>query len=138
MIVVDASVWVDLLRDVLPPGYADRIRIAGCVSPPHVDFEVGSALIRLARRGELDIDQARSLIAVFSTHPVKRVREPVDSVTAVGLIDNATYADAWYIALAQRLGYPLMTLDDGMRKAAQIRGIEVVEAAGQGSEWSRP
>ncbi|MFI5714256.1 type II toxin-antitoxin system VapC family toxin [Nocardia sp. NPDC051750] len=130
MIVVDASVWVDLLRGVLPPGYGERIRIAGCVAPPHVDFEVGSALIRLARRGELEFDQARALIAAFSTHPVERIREPGDSVAAVGLIDNATYADAWYIALAQRLAYPLMTLDDGMRKAARIHGVEVMGASG--------
>lgn len=130
MIVVDASVWVDLLRGVLPPGYADRIRIAGCVSPPHVDFEVGSALIRLARRGELEFDQARALIEAFSTHPVERIREPVDSVAAVGMVDNATYADAWYIALAQRLAYPLMTLDDGMQKAARIHGVELVGASG--------
>ncbi|MFR9751828.1 type II toxin-antitoxin system VapC family toxin [Nocardia sp. 004] len=130
MIVVDASVWVDLLRGALPPGYADRIRTAGCVSPPHVDFEVGSALIRLARRGELEFDQARALIAAFSNHPVERIREPVDSVAAMGLIDNATYADAWYIALAQRLAYPLMTMDDGMQKTARIHGVEVVGAAG--------
>jgi predicted nucleic acid-binding protein len=46
------------------------------------------------------------------------------------LIDNVTYADAWYIALAQRLAYPLMTLDDGMQKAARIHGVEVVGASG--------
>lgn len=65
---------------------------------------------------------------MFTTHPVERIREPIDAQTAVGLIDNATYADAWYIALAQRLGYPLMTLDDGMQKAARIHGVELVGA----------
>lgn len=129
MIVVDASVWVGLLR-VCCPGYADRIRIVGCVSPPRVDFEVGSALIRPVRRGELEFDQARELIAAFSTHPVERICEPVDSVAAVGLIDNDTYADTWYIAPAQRLAYPLMTLDDGMQKAARVHGMEVVGASG--------
>ncbi|MGI5222916.1 type II toxin-antitoxin system VapC family toxin [Nocardia sp. CA-290969] len=130
MIVVDATVWVDLLRGALPAGYAERIRIAGCVAPPHVDFEVGSALIRLARRGALEFDQARALIAAFSTHPVERIREPADSAGAMALIDNSTYADAWYIALAQRLSYPLMTLDDGMQKAARMHGVEVVGALG--------
>ena len=130
MIVVDASVWVDLLRGALPTGYVERIRIAGCVAPPHVDFEVGSALIRLARRGELESDQAHALIDAFSIHPVERIREPADSVAALRLIDNAAYADAWYIALAQRLAYPLMTLDDGMQKAARIHGVEVVGPTG--------
>ncbi|MFD6857091.1 type II toxin-antitoxin system VapC family toxin [Rhodococcus sp. NPDC060090] len=130
MIVVDASVWVDLLRGALPAGYADRIRAAGCVSPPHVDFEVGSALLSLVRRGELEHDQARALIAAFSDHPVERIREPIDSVAAVGLIDNATYAEALYLALARRLSYQLMTLDRGMQNAARIHGVELVDSPG--------
>lgn len=82
MIVVHASVWVDLLRGALPAGYADRIR------------------------------------------------EPIDSVAAVGLIDNATYADALYLALARRLSYQLMTLDRGMQNAARIHGVELVDLPG--------
>jgi hypothetical protein len=46
------------------------------------------------------------------------------------LIDNSTYADAWYIALAQRLAYPPMTLDEGMQKAARTHGVEVVGSSG--------
>ncbi|MBF6232435.1 hypothetical protein [Nocardia farcinica] len=43
---------------------------------------------------------------------------------------NSTYSDAWYIALARRLAYPLMTLDVGMPKAARIHGVEVIGAPG--------
>jgi len=46
------------------------------------------------------------------------------------MVDDAVYADAGYIALAQRLAYPLMTLDDGMQKAARIHGVEVISASG--------
>ncbi|WP_157838341.1 hypothetical protein [Nocardia farcinica] len=45
-------------------------------------------------------------------------------------LDNSTYSDAWYIALARRLAYPLTTLDGGMRKAARIHGVEVIGAPG--------
>ncbi|MFC6009593.1 type II toxin-antitoxin system VapC family toxin [Nocardia lasii] len=126
MIVVDATIWVDLLRGKLPADYSQRIAIAGCVSPPHVDFEVGSALIRLERRGELKSGAARELINAFSTHPVERVREPIDAVEAFAVLHNATYADAWYVALAKRCEFPLMTLDDGMKEAARIHGVELV------------
>lgn len=128
MIVVDATVWVDLLRGRLPATYSERIGIAGCISPPHVDFEVGSALIRLERRGDLASGRARALIAAFSRHPVERVREPADAVDALSIMNNATYADAWYVALAKRCAYPLMTLDDGMKEAARIHGVELVGA----------
>lgn len=130
MIVVDATVWVDRLRGVLPERLGDEIKAAGCVSPAHVDFEVGSALIRLERRGDLASGHARVLVEAFIAHPVHRVRQPVDAVQALDMIDNATYADAWYIALAKRLGCRLVTTDSGMKKAARIHGVEVLDDQG--------
>lgn len=127
MIVVDATVWVDTLLGVLPEDLAARIRSTGCVSPAHVDFEVGSALIRLERRGILKGGHARTLIEAFSVHPVERVRQAVDAVHAVDMLDNATYADAWYIALAKRLGCDLMTTDAGLRDAARLHGVNVID-----------
>lgn len=127
MIVVDATVWVDKLRGMLSTGLSEAIRAEGCASPAHVDFEVGSALIRLERRGELAPGHARELVAAFSRHPVERVRHPEDAVLAVDVMDNSTYADAWYLALAKRLDCPVMTMDAGMRAAAVIHGIPVVD-----------
>lgn len=129
MIVVDATIWVDKLRGLLSDDLSEVIRAEGCVSPAHVDFGVGSALIRLERRGELKQGQATVLIEAFSEHPVERVRQPADAVRAAALLDHATYADAWYLALAERLGCPLLTTDAGMRAAARIHDIPVIEAA---------
>lgn len=126
MIVVDATVWVDKLRRVLPDEFNQRILTEGCASPPHVDFEVGAALLRLERRGDLDSGQARELIDAFADHPVERARHRDDGVRAVGLTSNATYAGAWYVALAKRLGCPVMTSDAGLAEAARIGGVEVV------------
>lgn len=128
MIVVDATVWVDRLLGVLPDDLSSQIRDEGAISPPHVDFEVGGALLRLERRGKLSRGAARELIAAFSVHPVERVRHSADAVGAAVLMDNATYADAWYIAMAQRLGLGIMTLDGGMKEAARIHGIDVIGA----------
>lgn len=126
MIVVDATVWVDALRGLLPDDLAAIIRSEGCASPAHVDFEVGSALIRLGRRGELTRHQARELIGAFARHPVERVYDASDAQHAAELLDNATFADAWYLALAARLDIPLLTLDEGMRVAANIQGVAIV------------
>jgi predicted nucleic acid-binding protein len=126
MIVVDATVWVDKLRGLLPEEISETIRIEGCVSPPHVDFEVGSALIRLERRGELGPGQARELVEAFSSHPVERVNQPGDAVHAVEMLDNSTYADAWYLALAKRMDCPILTTDAGMKAAARFHGVPVI------------
>lgn len=128
MIVVDATIWVDILRGALPDALAEHIRAGGCVSPAHVDFEVGSALIRLERRGDLKTGHVHVLIEQFSYHPVERVRQPADAVRAVDLLDNSTYADAWYIALAKRLGCGLITTDDGMKESARIQGVSVIDS----------
>lgn len=129
MIVVDASVWVDKLRGVLPESLSEVILGDGCASPPHVDFEVGSALVRLERRGDLPHGHARELVRAFSRHPVERVSQPEDAVHAVDVLDNSTYADAWYIALAKRLGCSIVTTDAGMTVAARIHGVPVIDDA---------
>lgn len=128
MIVVDATVWVDILRGALPDALAERVRAGGCLSPAHVDFEVGSALIRLERRGDLKHGHARALIEQFSHHPVERIRQPADATNAVDILDNSTYADAWYIALAKRLECGLITTDNGMKESARIQGVEVIDS----------
>lgn len=131
MIVVDASAWVDKLRGCLSDGMSQTLRVTACASPPHVDHEVGSALLRLQRRGEVRAGEARTLIEKFSANPVERIRQPIDAVDATEILDNSTYSDAWYIALAKRLGCPLMTTDNGMRTAARIHGVRVVDEAGR-------
>ena len=126
MIVVDATIWVDNLRGVLPGGCSQRIVAEGCASPPHVDFEVGAALLRLERRGELGNGSARVLIDLFRDHPVDRVFHRDDALTALDMTANASYADAWYLALAERLGSPVMTTDRGMAEAARILGVDLI------------
>lgn len=128
MIVVDASAWVDYLRLALPEAASELIGVEGCFSPPHVDFEVGSGLLRLERRGRLPAGAARELIGDFSRSPLERIWQPIDATEAVDLLNNASYADAWYLALARRLGCSLMTSDADMKTAASMHGVRVIDA----------
>ncbi|WP_051425763.1 type II toxin-antitoxin system VapC family toxin [Jiangella gansuensis] len=128
MIVVDATIWVDRLCGTLPEELAALIRAEGCAAPAHVDFEVGSGLLRLERRGMLAAGRAAVLIEEFSRHPVERIGQAQDFVRATGLLDNSSYADALYLALAERLDCPLLTSDAGMKAAARVASIPVVDA----------
>lgn len=123
MIVVDASTWVDHLLRSLPPEYRDQLVHQESASPPHVDFEVGSALLRLERRAIVPEGAARALIEAFSGMPIRRPRVNDDQVRALDLMDNSTYADALYIGLALRLSCPLMTSDHGMAESATMMGL---------------
>lgn len=122
MIVVDATVWVERLLGRLDDDLAAYVESGEATSPPHVDFEVGSALVRMWRRGDLDGDRLTELVAGFMVLPFDRMRDPADAAGAVAVAHNATYADAWYVVMAKRLGCPLLTLDAGMREAARIHG----------------
>jgi predicted nucleic acid-binding protein len=44
-----------------------------------------------------------------------------------GLTDNATYADAIYVAMAKRLRSPIMTSDSVIAECARIAGLDVVD-----------
>jgi predicted nucleic acid-binding protein len=125
MIVVDATIWVDLLRGTLPEHLVETIASQSCVSPPHVDFEVGSALLRAESRGLVPAGRTADLVAAFSTVPMERPRHPDDPVRALSFVDNASYADALYLAMAARLGCPLMTLDTGLADAAATYHVPV-------------
>jgi predicted nucleic acid-binding protein len=126
VIVVDATVWVDYLIDALSDDHRQRLLDGAAASPSHVDFEVGSALLRRERRGELDVGTSRALVTGFSAMPFPRERDPDDLIAAFDLIDNATYADAVYVAMADRLKCPVMTCDSGMAECARIAGVDVM------------
>ncbi|MGH8774713.1 MAG: type II toxin-antitoxin system VapC family toxin [Jiangellaceae bacterium] len=129
MIVVDATAWIAYLVQRLPVDLTAVLndKPDDLVAPPHVDFEVGSALRRMERQSQIDVGAARSFITAFSRLPLRRLRAPDDAVHALWFTENATYADAWYLALADRLGAAIMTTDTGMIAAARIKKIAVVE-----------
>ena len=130
MIVVDATVWVDYLTGVLGDDHRETLLVDDPVSPPHVDFEVGSALLRKQRRGELGTRvTAQDLQSEFAAMPFDRERDVADFAAAFELLENATYADALYVAMARRLGFELMTSDTGMAECARIHGVSVRRAS---------
>lgn len=129
--VIDASTWVDYLAwNLAEPGILDAAIDAGeCAGPPHVDFEVGSALLRMERAGVIAGNSAEALITAFSRLPISRLYAAPDALAAIPISHNARYADAWYVALAHRLHCSLITNDSGMATAARMRDVHVIEPA---------
>ncbi len=123
MIVVDASVLVELLTDVHGLASVVRDRLAedtDWIGPEHLHVEVASALRGLwlggRSTGEEFDRQIGGLSAIgITTMPVlpllPRIRE---------LAPNLTVYDAAYVVLAERAGVPLVTLDG---KLAAVPGV---------------
>ena len=118
--VVDASVLVAAFVDSADDGpWSERVIAGGgLVSPELVLVETANILRRHARSGQLSRAEAglaygsllRLKVELFPFMPfAERVWE---------LGENLTSYDAWYVALAEALDCPLITLDRKIGRAA--------------------
>ena len=111
--VVDASALVAALIDEGPEGRWARTQIAlGTLNIPEIALaEATNTLRRLERAGRLPRPEAFSaqrqlLRLALDTFPFRPFAERIWE-----LRDNLTSYDAWYVAIAEALDCPLLTLD---------------------------
>lgn len=124
MTVYDSSVYVDALVATGAPGTAARsaLRDRTVLEVPAIfSAEAVSALRALVSRAELSpIRAATALEQVRTTRTIQYPFEPF-AKRAWELRDNLTVYDAWYVALAERLGTDLVTADDRLVRATGPR-----------------
>ena len=117
MIVVDASVIVELLLRS-DAGEASRRRLVQRrekLHAPHIlDLEVANALRRCLLRGEIDNRRGGEALADLIGIPIERHGHQPLLERDWQLRHNLTAYDAAYLALAERLDAPLLTLDSGL------------------------
>ncbi|HEV2789869.1 MAG TPA: type II toxin-antitoxin system VapC family toxin [Solirubrobacterales bacterium] len=129
MPVLDASVVVEMLVDGEHAKLVEE-RIAAeeytLWAPELLDAEVGQALRRYVRVGKLDADSAGSRLWRIDRLPVERVEHELLVHFAWVLRDHISFYDALYVALAQMLEEPLLTLDARLARAGLNAEIEVL------------
>lgn len=92
-----------------------------------VDAEIGHALRRLVRAGELRPGDARQALADLADMPLRRAGHRALLRRAWELRANVTLYDGLYVALAERLDVPLVTLDARLAAASGVgAGIRVL------------
>ena len=96
-------------------------RLRGCVVhvPAHFDADVSSALGRLHRAGDLEPQQVADSVAVVAEAPFERHELAPLLAAAWSRRANVRLVDALYIALAETLSAPLITLDRGLASASR-------------------
>lgn len=112
--VIDASVMVNALVVVGRPGDLARAELRGLVELPVPAIfcaEATSALRTLVGGGA--ISQARARAALRQLGSLRVIQYPFEPFASRvwELKDNLTVYDAWYVALAERLGTELVTAD---------------------------
>lgn len=132
MPVLDASVVVEMLVHG-ERAHRVRERLADqehmLWAPQLLDAEVGQALRRYVRSGELDPDVAGARLGNVDQLPVQRVEHEYLVHFAWALRDSVSFYDGLYVALAQMLEEPLLTLDARLARAGLEAEIEVLGQA---------
>lgn len=117
-LVCDASVMVALLTATAVVGpIANRLRGHVVHVPAHFDAEVLSALGRLHRAGDIPVEEVDRALDQLATAPYERHALATLLTPAWAHRANVRLVDALYLALADELGAPLLTLDRGLASA---------------------
>jgi predicted nucleic acid-binding protein len=127
--VLDASVLVAYLaRGEHADAARERILSGKPLWVPHLaDAEVGHVLRRAVQLGELTASHARAALAALAEMPLMRAAHRPLLGRAWALRANMSFYDALYVALAERLGVALFTLDARMVGAPGIRAtVELI------------
>lgn len=90
-------------------------------APNLVDAEVGHVLRREVALGKLSPTAGRAGLDDLADMPLHRAGHLMLLDRAWGLRGNLTFYDALYIALAERLGMRLLTLDGRLARAPGVR-----------------
>lgn len=101
---------------------------SGLWAPHLIDAEVGHTLRRLARRGEIPPDAGRNALHDLNDLRLERVPHVALLGRAWDLRDSLSFYDGLYVALAEELDLPLLTLDARMARAHGHRArVEVLD-----------
>lgn len=123
-VIIDASAVIRAVVNGSPEamGWLDRAarQEVTAVAPDHVHAEIGNALRRLIRAGQIDADRADERLSYALDLPLAIFpgRLVARQALALSIARNISLYDALYLALALGYDAPLVTADRRLAAAA--------------------
>jgi predicted nucleic acid-binding protein len=121
-LVVDASVAASAVEGATRSDRElfSRLRASDVHAPHLIDTEVGHVLRRRVRQGLVDANHAVGALLALEHLIQSRYVHTSLVAAAWSLRDNLSFYDALYVALATRLGVPLLTSDIRLANAPGV------------------
>lgn len=128
-VVIDASALLAvLLNEPERQIIIESTKGASLVAPSSLVYEIGNALSALMRRRSITIAESVAAYHAFARIPVRLIEPDMQAALLVSGEENIYAYDAYFIACAERLGLPLLTLDKRLADTALKRGVRLMEA----------
>jgi predicted nucleic acid-binding protein len=129
-VIIDASAVIAVVtNEVHKPALIRLTEGVELLSPSSLPIEVGNAFSAMFKRRRISLSDAKSAVEAYQRIAIRLA--PVDLGQALELSHQLNiYAyDAYLIACALHNRSPLLTVDGGLRDAARLVGVEVLEVA---------
>jgi len=122
-IVVDSSVVVAALIDTGSTGkWAESVLVSDALAAPHLmPVEVANILRRSTTAGEVSTDVASLAHAELLARRIELFPYAPLASRVWELRSNVTAYDGWYVALAEALQAPMVTLDRRLTRESGLR-----------------
>ncbi len=103
----------------------------GCslYAPVSVHWEIGNAFSAMIKRRQSTVELAKQALNVYRKIPVKFIDVPLEKALELSYAQNIYAYDAYLIQCAQQTSTSLLTLDNGLKRAAEKAGVQILEVA---------
>ncbi len=127
-ILVDANIYMAVILDEPEKeSIIDLTQNSEIVSPLVLPYEVGNALSAMFKRNRLTKAQIIECFDIYNTIPVRLVDADIKDALQIAS-DFSIYAyDAYYLEIARRFKFNLLSLDKKMKSIASEMGIHILE-----------
>lgn len=103
----------------------------GCslYAPASVHWEIGNAFSAMFKRRQSTVELAKQALNEYRKIPVKFIDVPLEKALELSHAQNIYAYDAYLIQCAQQTSTSLLTLDNGLKRAAEKAGVQILEVA---------
>ncbi len=127
-VLVDANIYLAVILDEPEKkSIVELTQNSELVSPLVLPYEIGNALSAMFKRDRLTKVQVVDCFDIYNTIPVRLVDVDIKAALQIAS-DFSIYAyDAYYLEIATRFKFNLLSLDKKMMSVASEMGIHVLE-----------